>query len=337
MKHNIKYLICLLSLAAVVVSCEKTIKFSGEEQKSMLVLNSIATPGDTLGVNVSYSIFFLDNLSEYAHDGISLPDGECDIKAVINGSSTYKFTRSDLTGDYVCSYVPAEGDRVQISADVPGFDSVKAETTVPEKASFDFTSHSISKVDSTEDLLKISFSIHDRENEDDFYMLRVFLITDYSYMNPETGKPDSTAFVTRCDFASSSPVFRKLDVSSLLEEIFGDEFQESTLSPLFSDHMFDGEDYEIEVLLNANHFSGPVSFSYGGTESISDYTYSYKVRMDLTAVSDDYYYYYMSLENKDNGYDLGELFGESSQVYSNVDGGIGFLGALTGNVKEFDF
>lgn len=328
-----------MALLSPAVSCEKTVEFGGGEQTPMLAIVSLAVPGRELGLYVSYSTFFLDNNSDDMHPGIVIADDISDFKVLVNGKDTYKYVLEDDQGNYTCPYVPKEGDVIKISASAHGFAPVTAETEVPVKAVFAARQEGFSEIDSTHDAIKLSVTISDRAGSSDFYLLRTILRTTYSFISPDTGLADSVVYESAVSYSSVSPVFRKLDINSFIGDIVGgvdDSDDESSISHLFSDAIFEGKEYTIPLTVNADHFKGPVNFNYGGGPLVDDYSVSYAVTCDLAALSDDCYYYYMSKENSSSYDYFGGMFGEPVQIYSNAEGGVGFLGAIVGNASQLE-
>lgn len=123
MKKTI-FLIGLLSL--IFFSCTKEIKFKGDIEDPVVVVNALFSPDSVMKVRVIKSMFILDNPNQPT----LLEDAN--VEATINGIPCADFSY-DKNGYYVSPTIPNEGDDIDIQVRVPGFDVITASTKVPQR------------------------------------------------------------------------------------------------------------------------------------------------------------------------------------------------------------
>ena len=334
----IRFLLPLFA-AALLASCEKVIDFSGKQQEPLLVLNSIATPDACLQVNLSHSVFFLDGNFDGKNPGIVLSGSRQPLKLYVNGGGAMDFSLVDTLGNYVSSYRPKEGDDIRIEASVDGYEPVNVETVVPRESSFDFTVDSSEKPSFegyrfAEGSASCTVTVADDASASNFYMLQVIVIEYFTSVNPETGRTDTLYFLSEPEIRSDDVILKQRISSSSL---FDESDDGSLRAPAFSDALFNGSARRISFNVTFFASSDPGDFSsvesgkYAGNDAGSGIKYA--IQVNLYSLSRDYYYYYLT-RNADSSNDS---FAEPEQVYSNVKGGIGILGAIVGNPKVVQF
>jgi hypothetical protein len=336
---RILYDLIIFSLALISAgSCEKTIAFSGGEQDQMLVINSIATTDSLLSVNLSHSVFFLDDDGNYNNRGISLSGSKQPLKAYVNDGSALDFALADTLGDYVCSYRPKEGDKIRIEASVDGLKPVYVETTVPAKSSYDFVVASITLPAFSDSSYvaggsaKCELTVHDVPGTSNFYYLRISILESICTVSPYTGEKDTAFFDIAPEIRSADVIFNKgISSGSLLDQTESKD-DSQIREPVFSDALFDGSDRKIVLNLAFWAYSTPFYYMSKGYAPDNS-SFSYLMTADLCSLSSDYYYYFLT-RNSDS---YNNYFAEPEQTYSNVKGGVGILGAIVGNPKVFIF
>lgn len=296
---NILFATALLMMAG----CEKVVEFKIEDQEPMVVVNCHARAGEQPEMQVSMSRFFLMNSNNYPK--------------IDNASCSMWFGSQEVTGvydsekdRYLFGHTVAEGDSLKVEVTVPGYETVKASTRVPMKVEpqhfrfiGDTTMYSYS--DS-----QIRFVLHDRAGEKNYYSLRIKHVESYIY--------DDTPYTHEYDEYFTCSDLLIVDQSDVVELIGGMSGYDGNLL-FFTDEHIDGQSHEIAL-------DCTVWFPYDST-SRSDY---YLV---LESLSKEMYQYMTTKEAQYNGEDLGGLFGEAVQVYSNIQGGVGILGASSRSQK----
>ena len=121
-------------------------------------------------------------------------------------------------------------------------------------------------------------------------------------------------------FLMKSNLFEGIDLDMIISDMgSGNLYFSSRFGNLFSDQCFDGKEYDIQfVCYNA---------SYNDELDPDNHNWS----IDLYQVDENYYKYEETLSNvgdSDMSQVLG-LFMEPAQIYSNVKGGIGIVGAVS--------
>jgi len=132
----------------------------------------------------------------------------------------------------------------------------------------------------------LSFDIKDPSGEENYYLIRVFVIV------PELG------YAYFAGITSDDPL---VEVSYDWDAL------------LIKDRTFDGENYPVKLKV--------AGINYEGEGGIPD---NIRVYLDISAVTKDYYLYDRSLEKAMEASDLG-FFVEPVQVYDNVQNGFGIF------------
>ncbi|MCF0176104.1 MAG: DUF4249 domain-containing protein [Bacteroidales bacterium] len=318
-----KLIFAIIPAAMLALSCEKEIKFTGNYDGEKLVLFSLAEPGHPLSVQVRKSRFFL---GERTGNPTQLLSGVT-VQAR-SGNEEISFER-DEEGVYRSSYVPSEGDHIEISASMEGFASVRAETTVPRAPEVTITRGEtrLRRLRSGNDYtLEIHFKLtfHDRAGERDRYKVSMYTknyITDDRYYA-----------VTKADGESDPHVFyvdKTLKTKDMLLMESGTDITNLDIEERYAffeyleDGSFDGEDRVFDVWCES-YVSEETALlpNYG----LGDYEWVF----DILSLSEDQYSYLVSLQKYCDSDDLASIFGEPVCIHNNVKGGIGCFGSVSG-------
>ena len=306
--------LCLL-FCMLTTSCEKTIKFRGEESEPKLVVNAMVDEDtDTIFVRVSRSLFFTD-LREVSR---GLPNSE--VEVWVNGQSIGKAPYLRIYGGdyrqtpYGLSYHTGESlfgipykvkpaDKVRITVYNSEYGTATAETIIPSRLEIlSIEAGSLTQPDDNDVIydsyfpIKVTFK--DNPIESNFYKLSVrqrgytkYYYEDKVYLNEE---------------------MRYIYCKDTHLGITGDFFP----NLFFTDKNINGQEYTLEFKMLTN-----------GREVISDETFTDTVFLTIESLSEDYLLYYASKNSEDmldDIFDI-EIFSEPRQIYSNVEGGIGLV------------
>ena len=310
MKH-IK-LLSIIILMAGLTACEKEILYDDIAPKPLMVVNGIQHVGEPARLSVEKSSFYINSEKDFR-----VKDVHVDL--YVNGAFKEALQVRDSTimetywvydpesGEsheeerpsyaYVyCEgeYLLCEGDALRFEVSSSEFDEVAvAETTIPYAPNV------------------ISFdTIRVETNPDDFGLSTIYLSlkiddpagNDYYNLYPQEGLTN---------FTSSDPVFADFMNIVHVDDMFGgSDYYGHGAYNMFNDAYFDGSQYAISM----SSIVQPVE------------SYYYKpLVMEVTRVDYPLYQIAKSYSNYDYADDLISLFTEPTQVYYNVQNGVGVV------------
>lgn len=301
MKNNYLNIVFILLLAITLSSCFSDVVIDIEEEKSLIVLNAWFTAGETPIVNVyqSKSIFEGGNFRRLGNARLMLlEDGE-----------ELGVLRQDSDGRYVNETIVIKANReYTLKATHDLYPSAVATVKVPELIDAERlnVNHSINEVVESGyayQQSEINLSIQDEASSDDYYGITVS--TDYVYYY-DNGFDEDTIRDSHLG-SSLESVDPQVDYMYIgYGQIIG-----------IQDDFFNGETYQNTLKsYNDLRYYESSGDNYYSKESSTIIIYKFDKQL---------YQYFLTLEN--NQYP--EPFTEPSQVYSNVIGGYGILGAAS--------
>lgn len=315
MKKILFYSILLLSLC--LSACVKDFDLGNLHTEPRLVMNADFVPGVPVEVELSRTWFLGSQCPDQNMEGAEVNMWVNDrfqetlsLRVITDSLSARSVYRSD--------YLPQEGDRIRIEAEKAGFPSVSAADGFPSLCrvdSFTFV-RNILEEDTLAYLSNVygecTLSFTDDPGREDYYAVSVWArdtIDGVEYHRPSSCYSADSLFTVE---------------GSLLDDIL-DEWSWSTVRPdfyFFSDRKIDSRPYQLAVTVY-NGMNFPVkpdgSLARG----------SYFVR--LYCLSEAYYRFLYSLSGLGTSSVL-QNFAENGLaepyfIYSNVAGGLGFVGA----------
>lgn len=330
-----KKIIALFVLALALVSCEKEVRFKGEQTESKLVLYCNAIAGQNLAADVSVSVFFLDRRNGNGDFTEPLDTLKGSVKVYVNGSETpYVMEYSPLEPDYYyyidddgteileamppstlrysCGYVPEPGDRIRVLASFPGYDDVSGETVVP-KNNLNIVSYSTTAIQSDESTrYEVTAIVDDPGDMPLYYAVFPYIREAYDGYDG--------VFEYRLDINSSDVVF--VDATDQLESLIEGE---TGSSHYFSNDLIYGRKHEFKFTFDVRDY-------YGKND---DDDTEYTLFLNFQTLSDSFYYHMSSMNKLENS--TFGLFGEGVTLYSNVRGGYGTVCASASNSVYLPF
>ncbi len=306
-----------LFLAITFTACEKEIEFTGKVSKPLMVVNSIISSDSVISAYITKSKFFLEN--DETFDNVN----NADVSVYINGVFKEKMANTQ-DGLYQTSFIPNQGDTVEIKATASGLDDVNSKTIVsyqPDIISLDTTLKSMTitpnltyssvnggpfTVDTTGYSvnfdLNVKIKIKDNGSINNSYRLEPSLI----YPNDSSKYFYSNSVYTTFDGILSenqNGVSDFLDISGSYN-MYG----------IFTDEIFNGKEFTVSCTIHC-------SLYYSLSNLHENYLY-----INLQEINSDYYNY---LYTRDMSINSEGPFSEPVQIYSNINGGIGILGSYS--------
>lgn len=253
-------LICIsLALILLCNACEKVIEFDIPEAEPLLVANSYITDQETIKVNLTSSLSYLDSSNELP----SVSDAQVTVN---HNGNVYTFEESaDEPGAYY-SVQPFTGTgEVSLQASAADYNTITASSMIPGAINGE-----LELLEQIDENFEFRLTFNDVSNSDDYYHL---LIVENSEFSEE-------GFVQY--FVSNDEVLLEAETNS----DFGEESYFGT-SAVFTDFLFkDGQariEFELELFDTEN-----LDFEVHLIRSSRDY-YEYHRTSILSAFSDSFF------------------------------------------------
>ena len=292
-------------------ACEIVVDLDIPKHEPVLVLNSVLRSDSVFSAHLTHSVgsFEMNQIDEVMDATISVFQNEEFLGnmsvAFVGVSDDYYNYETDeyIEGDslfkYVLNEVPVIEDTYTFKVSHEEYDDVQVSSALSK--SIDFVSHEVTNLDDEySEMYKLNFTFNDMSG-DNYYRLRVINknldVFDFEDVEP-------------LYFETSDP---SIIASSMSDNGDPDEVGVFLHDALFDDQLFDGE----EKIISLDFYD----WYYSGDETYSSFY------LEISSISKDYFDYLQSYQRQSN-YFGGELFaGEPVQVFTNVQNGLGILGA----------
>ncbi|PWD98865.1 DUF4249 domain-containing protein [Marinilabilia rubra] len=298
----------LLGIAAINNGCEKDLEWEESSQGGQLVLFSFLSPDSVFSVHLSKSVSHssVDDFERVYEGNITVYKN-----GVIADDFIFPFDKSWTFRDDISLKT---GDTVRVEAADGDGERVFAETVIPDAVGIEVVDTAVvqqaTRDNGTETVLQCLLNIDDPEGEDNYYQLIVFEQICRNGLS-------SACEETKIDYAKEDPVFyvRNLEGSLIGGLDFGG---------CFSDHIFEGTNYELTLNLPVQYASAP-----------SDPGADRKLLFILLSHKREYYDYYRSRVVAEYGYDLPII--DPIRIYNNVNNGIGLVAGYSAAADSLIF
>lgn len=297
-----------LMIGVLIQGCEKDLDWKESSQGGDLVLFSFLTPDSLFNVHLSRSV---------SHSSVD------DFERVYGGNVTV-YKNSIIADDFVYPFDKSwayrndisimAGDTIKIEASDGNGQNVFAETVIPHSVTMEITDTSIVQQSANGNLaektMQCTLRIEDPEEEENYYQL---IVLEQICRNGSSYACEET----QINFSKDDPVFyvRNLEGSLIGGLDFGG---------CFSDHIFDGQNYELTLSL-------PIQYASTHNDPEADR----KLLFVLLSHTRGYYDYYRSRVVAEYGYDLPII--DPIRIYNNVSGGIGLVAGYSSVVDSLLF
>lgn len=317
---TISYIIA--GLVGVLLSgCEKILEFEGEITEPKIVITALANPDTLFSVRIAHSTFFtyvspedqdaiIDGVPVSADERAIIKDAG--VSCTVNGTQTFSMPYNPDTKSHESGYRPLPGDRITLNVAAEGYADAGAEVEMPARVRLEILGKEVlySKVSVVYDewvesgldtIMRIRMKLVDPPGVANYYRLKVRSMADYTAVTPDE---TIEGYLQNDVFTSSDVIFQD---ERLVKRYGG---WPAGFSNVFDDHLFDGKEYECFVETRMPGENNP------------------RVVVELQSITRDFYNYLKSvmlyrITDRDS-------YTESIQIYSNVDGGYGILGGLSG-------
>lgn len=320
MKTSFYVISALLFLACT--ACENTIKYKESEQEPKLIVNAL------LNTDNEENYVYL-NLSG-AHQTTEVTDGIVDlyINGVLQETSIALSPNGTSTNIYPINTPIHAGDRIRIEAsDGYGYRQAWAETSVPHRPQIihiDTTTVSIKKYyDSnyTEEYWRMKIKMRSLSGEKSYFRIVSEKREVVEGVSLQTGNDSTFTFKTYDYIAREDIALTDGRPSSPQEEDVGILTSTPNKYGIFEDRYFSNGEYTLTINVPKS------SWWYDSLEDTSKRKKkSTYMRIKLIAISDTEFQYLRTLNFYDSdNYD--ETMSEPIRFFSNVNNGLGIVGA----------
>ncbi len=281
-------LIIFLLLAVWLFSCEKKLDYTLPEGENHIVINSILNAtADTVLVNVSWS----KPTAQLLDTNLFVSDAQ--VEMYENDNFLLDLSPRGWKGYYEAHYTVKQGAAYTIKVRYNGQEA-EGETVVPQDPVF--TSE---VTDTSGSLIKGEITVHDRKDEENFYLIGVQFNQPYVY---------DTLFVQ--DTMIFLYKFSRRDILRFVFAEFGPV--EASLPGIvdgfaFSDKMFDGQSF---------------TFHWYAVHVPTD-----TIFVQLYAIDRNLYEFFDTFTRSEIANN--NPFAQPANVYTNVQGGLGLVASLT--------
>lgn len=350
----------MIVVLLLMTQCTKDIEYRGPDLDPMLVVNAVARSGEQLMVAVSHSTFFLDS---------SEPErlSDASVSVSINGESRDAVFDADTLG-YIDSRIVRAGDEIELNVSHPEYGQASSSVRVSPEAKFstdwsiapylsEYEDDTFWDVDSGWEYLSSELD-NDLSSEPDSVLVLDVLIElpeDECYYRL-TVDPVMSFVVGRGFFASDYNYYVSwsLDRTSALGigliDVSDSFTYEGVKSFVFSgESMRQASDANIRMTIRmasplyplylALRMAGLIDDEHTVTAEdllkLIDGDCKLSVKVSLERITPEYYRYIRSsVSYMESDFALASFFSEPVQIYSNIRGGLGILGARSGHSEE---
>lgn len=321
-----KLFVVLFACSAVLLSCEKPVDIQYLDMDPKVVVESVSEVDSVMDIRLTYSRWFLSNESFK-----EISDAYVILKVngnVVDDITYGKIGESEKTYYTVNSYVPKENDELELTIQVPGEEVVTSSCVVPSKPEisdlnaeeyYEYTEteyewwdgmvDTLIVVKDTNYLANISFVLNDNPNKHNYYKIEVLGAFNRGvYVNNEAIE---NCYFELDDMLLTSDIYTIVEGSS---EFYGREF-------VFSDEKINGQNY-------------PMTLEISNYEYYHTYYHTYYLK--ISELTEDMYRF---LQTKTSSSDeLNTMLGaEPTQIFSNIDNGIGIFAVVAPTVIKLEF
>jgi hypothetical protein len=321
--NNILFLLIGGVLIFLATSCESVLFIELEESDKLIVLNGVLGSDSIAVVQVSRTRHILDNAE-------LMPLENASVSLYMEGNLVEQLGYVGNGHFRSGSFIPPVGVELTVEVEQQGYSSVSARCEIPEAVGIvsvdtstvirEFGDYSWSYA---EEIFQMDVTIKDPPGVENFYLLNLqvdrsfteWRDTTYQYVDSLHHNDEWHYFVADSTYTIGE-IFRFIDhpraVSpDLVVEAITDQ------GILFSDQLIDGKDYSVRAEITT------------GSLRSAD---SAIVDIRLHSISESYYRYLKSRQKHYESTD--DPFAVPVIVYTNVEGGVGFLGGYSSDLHR---
>lgn len=330
-----KRLMYILVAFVLATSCEKIIDFHHSDVViDGITINALAVADTVFTASVSkaypfYKVGAISGEGFWIYEG--LLQGEYEqffkdsaivkdalVKLQVNGTQQYNMKYDPVSYSYKSTYIPKEGDQLKVHVEYGIFPIANAEVQVPQsqkievvqwekvysKNNYRTDDGDLYDYTGQDTVARVTLRISDSAEESNFYRLKV---RGYAHSLYSDG---SIAYMHNDIFTSADIIFKDEQLNK------GYRGWPAYFSNIFSDHLFNGKDYEF--IVESRLRKGDEGTNY--------------IVVELQSITNELYYYLKSTML----YRITEqdAYTEPISIYSNIEDGWGILGAVSSDTHS---
>lgn len=277
-------------MALTVVSCRKEIKYKGDSEDPLVVVNSIMEADSVIKIHVEQSRFFLD--PQFSSSDYWITNATVTLTVVSSGQ-VYTQTSSDAEGNYVFPITAQAGESYAVSVSHPDFKTVTSTTAIPAAVTITTVDTSSYQDVNGQNIMRALVKWNDAPGKD-FYVLEAS-IKEMSTGNIYIDQPVGSLDPGMDALTSTEP---------------GDESSYSYFTNLFfTDEFFDGQNKTLDVRVS---------------QAFATLDNDHRLQIHLYRCTEETYKYLISVRKFQ--YADGDIFSEPVKVFSNIKNGYGIFG-----------
>lgn len=307
MKYPFPFLVLTSYLLLHFSACTKQIEFDGDETDPLPVMVSYVEADSAFHVKMSLSRFFLSGGNfKYINDAA--------FRAEVNGtSSAMAFSRVG-EGYYLSDRVLHPGDTMTLHVSVPGHGDVTAGCRMPE----------VPVVSDMKAQVKCTIDSGYWDDPDYSYPPYMYFDVDFSFVLHEPAARGNY-YMLKAFVVDSATGLREPLVLQIDDDVIYDVDVSGEVIDLES-----GTDYSYgwQVLFTDERIGGQRHTIKGSVQSVSLESTA-TIELQVCGVSRDTYLYMATLRAQQNSGGGITFIEEPVQIHTNVEGGIGILGAIS--------
>jgi hypothetical protein len=325
MMKSKRYFLTIICLMMLTAACEEIIEFKGVDSDPKIVIYSLFESNNDITLTLARSYAIFDPTirpAEISNAIVKLyTDGEyaATLSYVSSTQPVYDYGPAPMAKYKATGVKPEPGRLYRIEAEVPGLPSVWAEVSLPEPVailSIDTTMttrvYESDWAGYTQHLIKAKVHFTDPAGMDNYYRINVMARSGRYGGTKNLPYDEEMPVIVHYNSLGSSAGNDPLINPQREEDLFGDA--PDNRYALFSDELISGRDYDLKLDLYL-------------TELDTTYYEFTHFDVDLQSVSKDLYLFLISSSAHERSKD--NPLAEPVIVYSNVNNGLGVIGAVT--------
>lgn len=313
-----KKITILLALTILVLtsSCRKVVEFNGSQTDALPVLICQATTDSPVALRLSYSNFFLREAQFPVIDNAT-------VRADLNGTPNAATFSYSENGIYLSDLTLRPYDTLTLRVSVPDHGELTASCRMPAPPSAsdpsilsNITMDTFPSYDNYRDTLitfseyslDFRFTLNDPTNVDNYYQLKAFFL----------------------DPTNNQKRYLTLNIN---DDVL---FEQDPTGDYFDLNMQVAYNRGSQVLFSGDRINGLSHVIRGEIEGLNNPILhrGTKLYLEVTSLSRDLYLYHVTRRNQQQNGDILSVINEPVIIHSNVNGGIGILGASSSMLVE---
>lgn len=290
----------------ILIACEKEVDLDLDQTESKLVVNALFNTDSLWKIELSKSKFVLDTSDlQVVTDAIVFIEDEEENRVLLSHRGDGIYQNS--------SQSPEVGKTYQLEVVHVELEDVTATSSLPANIDILDLKFGNEVLVNEETSTELLITFNDDPTTDDHYMVQINSdFWNYTY-NKDWEIIDSSLI--------QYPIYFNSNNSSVSSSAGGGKGPEGQSALSFSDDLFNGETFTLDVLVNSFYIN-PL---FGGTQ----------LYVSISRISEEYYNYQTSYQRYLQS--QGNPFAQPVQVYTNIEHGLGVFAGYSTSSQSIEF